>query len=96
MAETVVTPDEEEMVLEEEGAERGLPFDEYAKDTEKLRKHIEQLEMQYAEREKVIKRIIEYGTGIESEKALRMYSTPVLRKWAESLESYRKEQLAKR
>jgi hypothetical protein len=95
MAETVVIPDEEEMVLEEERAEQGLPFEEYAKDSEKIRKHVQQLEKQYDEREKVIKRIIEYGTGIESEKALRMYPTSVLRKWDESLESFRKEQLAK-
>ncbi len=48
------------------------------------------------EREKVIDRIMEYGTGIENEKALRMYTTPVLEKWADSLESYRASQLKKK
>jgi len=80
---------EEEMVSEMETLERALPFDEYGKDMAKLRAHIEQLEKAYDEREKVIERIIEYGTGIESKKALRMYSTPVLKKWDQSLESYR-------
>jgi len=89
-------PPEEEMVSEEERAESALPFDEYGKDSEKIRLQIEKLNREYDEREKVIDRIIEYGTGIETEKALRMYPTPVLRKWEESLESFRKEQLAKK
>jgi hypothetical protein len=82
-------PGEEEMEKEMEALERELPFKEYGKDTAKLRKHIEGLEKQYDAREKVIERIMEAGTGIESEKALRMYTTPVLTKWAEALDSYR-------
>lgn len=86
---------EEEMVSEEETLEGALPFDEYGKDEEKLRSQISAMEKEYDQREKVIDRIMEYGTGIESEKALRMYSTPVLKKWEESLESYRASQLKK-
>lgn len=83
------------MVSEEETLEGALPFDEYGKDEEKLRSQISAMEKEYDQREKVIDRIMEYGTGIESEKALRMYSTPVLKKWEESLESYRASQLKK-
>lgn len=89
-------PPEEEMVSEEETLEQGLPFEEYGKDSEKLRERISHLETEYDEREKVIGRIMEYGTGIESEKALRMYPTATLSKWEESLVSFRKEQLAKK
>jgi len=89
-------PPEEEIVGEEEKAETGLPFEEYGKESEKIRVQIEKLDKEYDEREKVINRIIEYGTGIETEKALRMYPTAVLRKWEDSLESFRKAQLAKK
>jgi len=74
---------------EEERLETALPFKEYERDAHKLRLQIQKLEKEYDEREKVINQIMEYGTGIESEKALRMYSTAVLRKWEESLESRR-------
>jgi len=86
-------PAEEEMVSEEETLEGALPFDEYGKDSEKLKEQMDRLAKKYDEREKVIDRIMLYGTGIESEKALRMYTTPVLKKWEESLESYRASQL---
>ncbi|HXQ93362.1 MAG TPA: hypothetical protein VN739_10190 [Nitrososphaerales archaeon] len=89
-------PPEEEMVSEEETLEGALPFEEYGKDSEKLKGRIDRLGKEYDEREKVIDRIMEYGTGIETEKALRMYPTPVLRNWEKSLESFRKEQLAKK
>ena len=89
-------PDEEEMVNDMEALEQGLPFEDYEKDQQKLRKLVERLEKQYDRREKVIRRIVEYGTGIESEKALRMYSTPVLEKWEASLESFRAEMLKKK
>jgi len=79
-------PSEKEMEREMETLEQPLPFEDYARDAEKLRRHIEQLEKEYDEREKVIGRIMEYGTGIESEEALRMYSTPVLKKWEAALE----------
>jgi hypothetical protein len=68
------------------GPDTGLPFKDYIKDEKSLRQHIEGLEKEYDEREKVISRIMEYGTGIESEKALRMYPTPILVKWDASLE----------
>jgi hypothetical protein len=83
-------PSGKEMEREMEMLEHGLPWKDYAKDEKSLRQHIERLEKEYDEREKVISRIMEYGTGIESEKALRMYSTRVLEKWEASLEkSYR-------
>jgi len=89
-------PAEEEIVSEEEIVEGAVPFENYQKDSEKIRTQIEKLEKEYDEREKVIDRIMEYGTGIESEKALRMYPTVTLRKWEESLESFRRAQLAKK
>jgi hypothetical protein len=79
-------PSEKEMESEMETLEQGLPFADYAKDEKKLRQHVERLEKEYDAREKVIGRIMEYGTGIESEKALRMYTTPVLVKWEAALE----------
>ena len=89
-------PSEKEMEREMETAERAsgmpgtLPFEDYVKDEKKLTQHIERLEKEYDEREKVIERIMEYGTGIESEKALRMYSTRVLEKWEAALEKSRR------
>jgi hypothetical protein len=89
-------PSEKEMEREMETVEHasgpgsGLPFKEYGKDRDKLSSHIRQLEKEYDEREKVISRIMEYGTGIESEKALRMYSTRVLEKWEAALEKSKK------
>jgi hypothetical protein len=88
-------PLEEEMENEEEAMEGALPFEEYGKDSKKMREQMDRLVKMYDEREKVINRIMEYGTGFESEKALRMYSTAVLRKWEASLESYRAKQLKK-
>lgn len=89
-------PSGKEMEREMETAERAsgipgtLPFKNYVKDEKRLREHIERLEKEYDEREKVVERIMEYGTGIETEKALRMYSTRVLEKWEAALEkSYR-------
>jgi len=82
-------PSEKEMEREMETLERGLPFEEYEKDARRLRHHIERLEKEYDEREKVIERIMEYGTGIETEKALRMYPTHLLGKWEARLETFR-------
>ena len=79
-------PSGKEMEREMETLEQWLPFEDYAKDEKRLRMHIERLQKEYDEREKVISRIMEYGTGIESEKALRMYSTRVLEKWEAKLE----------
>lgn len=89
-------PSEEEMVSEMETLEQALPFKDYAKDQKRLKELVADLEKKYNTREKVIRRIIELGTGVESEKALRMYSTPVLEKWEASLESFRAEKLGKK
>jgi uncharacterized membrane protein len=82
-------PTEEDVVSEVQGLYQWLPFEEYAKDMEKLRGVINRLEKEYDRREKVIERIMEYGTGIESEKALRMYPTHLLGKWEARLETFR-------
>jgi hypothetical protein len=85
-------PSEKEMEREMETVERAsgmpgtLPLENYVKDEKRLTQHIERLEKEYDEREKVIARIMEYGTGIETEKALRMYSTRALEKWEAALE----------
>lgn len=89
-------PGEREMLQDMETLERALPFKEYAKETEKLTRLVQRLEQEYDKREKIIDRIMEYGTGIESEKALRMYSIPVLEEWEEALVSFRAEELRKR
>jgi phage terminase large subunit-like protein len=86
-------PNEEEMVNDMETLEQALPFMDYEKDQEKLRTLIKQLEKEYDRREKAIDHIMKYGTGVESEKALRMYSTSVLEKWEDKLESFRAEKL---
>jgi len=81
---------EMETVERASGMPGTLPFKEYAEDEKLLRYHIERLEKEYDEREKVISRIMEYGTGIETEKALRMYPTRVLEAWEASLERNRR------
>jgi len=90
------TAEEQEIEADEEMLEKPLPFADYGKEYQKLRTEIGKFEKEYDEREKVIDRIMEYGTGVESEKALRMFSTPVLKKWEDSLESFRKSQLSKK
>jgi uncharacterized membrane protein len=92
---TFELPAEEEMVSEMEALYQALPFEDYAKDEEKLRENIDRLEKEYDRREKVIGRIMEYGTGIESEKSLRMYPTPILIKWQTRLEAFRAGKLKK-
>lgn len=87
-------PSEGTLVAEEERAERALPFREYGEDSEKLSKSIKTLEQDYQKREQIIASILEYGTGHESEEALRMYSIPVLERWESSIEKYRAKQLA--
>jgi hypothetical protein len=89
-------PDEEEVLKDMEALEQGLPFEDYERDQDKLRKLIAQLEKEYDRREKAIDHIMKYGTGIESEKALRMYSTAVLEKWEDSLERFCAEKLLKK
>jgi len=81
-------PSEKEMEKEIESFEHWLPFEDYAKDEKKLRQHIEQLEKAYDAREKVIEHIMELANV--SEKALRMYTIPDLKKWAEALEKRHK------
>jgi hypothetical protein len=43
------------------------------------------LEKAYHQREKVIDKIMEEGTGFESREALRMFPTALLEKWAIAL-----------
>jgi hypothetical protein len=97
-------PDEEEqklagsdeVVQDMETLEQGLPFQDYAKDSARLRGIMTRLEKDYDAREKVIDRIMAYGTGNESEKALRMFPTSVLQKWEAALESFRAAELKKK
>jgi hypothetical protein len=86
-------PREPRMVADMEAVEQALPFEEYAKDTERLSELVGRLEHLYDKREKIINHVIEHGTGIESAKALRMYSIPVLEQWDAALESFRAQQL---
>ena len=86
-------PREPRMVADMEAVEQALPFGEYAKDTERLSALVGRLEHLYDKREKIIDHIIEYGTGVETEKALRMYSIPVLEQWDAALEGFRAQQL---
>jgi len=92
---TFEIPAEEEMVSEMETLYQGLPFEEYGKDEKRLRENLDRLQKEYDRRERVIERIMEYGTGVESEKALRMYPTPVLKNWEARLEIFRAEKLKK-
>jgi flagellar biosynthesis chaperone FliJ len=89
-------PPEKEMVREEEREKAALPFREYGRDIKKIERQIQKLEKEYDQREKVIEQIMEYGTGIETEKALRMYPTAALRKWEKSLQSFQKAKHAKK
>jgi hypothetical protein len=89
-------PREEEMLSDMEEIEKPLPVAEYGKDAKKLSVLVARLEKEYDKREKIIDRIIAYGTGVESEKALRMYSVPALEKWLANLKSFRAEQLKKK
>lgn len=89
-------PSEEEMVKDMEDLEEGLPFTDYAKDQKKLTHLVAGLEKEYRKREKVIGRILKYGTGIESAEALRMYPTATLEKWEDALEAFRAEKLKKK
>jgi len=79
---------EKEIEKEMETLEQWLPVEDYAKDEKKLRQHVEQLEKQYDEREKVIERIMEFANV--SEKALRMYTIRDLKKWEEALQKSHK------
>jgi len=85
-------PREPRMAADMEAVEQALPFEEYAKDTERLSELVARLEHLYDKREKIINHVIEFGTGIETEKALRMYSIPVLEQWKAALESFRAQQ----
>ena len=86
-------PAERKLVSEEESLAKGLPFKEYAKEKRKLEALFDRLNSEADEREKVIKGIMQYGTGIETEKGLRMYPTSVLKRWEASLKKFRAAQL---
>lgn len=88
-------PGTDEILGEIESLEVGLPFEDYAKDQAKLREIVGRLEKEYDVREKSVQKILEYGSGIESEKALRMLPTLTLQKWESALEVFRSEQLKK-
>lgn len=89
-------PNTEEVLQDMEELEVGLPFADYAKDRKRLGDIISGLEKQYKKREKIIDRIMAYGTGVESENALRMFPTSTLEKWEQALEEFRASKLKKK
>jgi hypothetical protein len=62
-----------------------MPIDAFLKESTELKDMMTKLEGAYDEREHVIDLIIKEGTGFESRKALRMFPTDLLEKWADSL-----------
>jgi len=89
-------PSTEEVLKDMEDLEVGLPFADYAKDKKRLTDIITGLEKEYKKREKVIDRILAYGTGVESENALRMFPTSTLEKWECALKEFRASKLKKK
>jgi hypothetical protein len=69
--------------------DEAFPFDDYDGEKASIREFVALLEREYDEREKVIKRIMKYGTGIETEKALRVCPIAVLERWESSLRESR-------
>jgi len=70
-----------------------LPFEEYERDQVRLPEIIARLVTKCDIREKLIQRIIELRSIVESEKAHRMFPTLTLQKWKAALESFQAEQL---
>ena len=62
-----------------------MPKDSFIEAERELEEVMIKLDKAYDNREKLIDRIMERGTGYESRKALRMLSVPLLEKLANSL-----------
>ncbi len=74
-----------DLLAEIEDLRKGMPIDAFLKESKELKVMMNKLEKAYDRREKVIELIMKEGTGFESRKALRMFPTSLLEKWAESL-----------
>lgn len=76
-----------DLLAEIEDLRKGMPIDAFLKESKELKEMMNKLEKAYDRREKVIELIMKEGTGFESTKALRMFSTSLLEKWAASLKA---------
>jgi hypothetical protein len=68
-----------------EDLRKEMPIAAFLKESRELEDMMSKLEKAYDKREKVIDLILNEGTGFESRKALRMFPTALLEKWAENL-----------
>jgi hypothetical protein len=75
----------DDLLTEIEELRKEMPIDAFLKESKELEELMNKLEKAYDKREKVIELILKEGTGFESTKALRMFPTSLLEKWAESL-----------
>jgi hypothetical protein len=79
----------EDLLAEMEDLRAGKPIDAFLKESKELENMMNRLERAYDEREKVIDVVMKQGSGLESRKALRMFPTALLEKWAKELRSSR-------
>jgi hypothetical protein len=75
----------DELLVDLKDLRRGMPIDAFLKESTELKDMMTKCERAYEEREKIINMILEEGTGFESRKALRMFPTDLLEKWALAL-----------
>lgn len=73
------------MIVDIEDLKKDTPIDIFLKESTDLKDIMSTLERAYDKREKVIDLILTEGTGFESRKALRMFPTALLEKWADEL-----------
>ncbi len=73
------------MLVDIEDLKRDTPIEVFLKESTDLKDIMNRLEKAYDKREKVIDLILTKGTGFESRKALRMFPTDLLGKWADEL-----------
>jgi hypothetical protein len=73
------------MLVDIEDLKKDTPIDIFLKESSDLKDIMSSLDKAYDKREKVIDRILTEGTGFESRKALRMFPTSLLEKWADEL-----------
>jgi hypothetical protein len=74
-----------DMLLDLEDLRKEMPIDSFLRETEELKEMMNKLEKAYDERERIIDVIMMEGAGFESRKALRMFPTDLLEKWADEL-----------
>ncbi len=74
-----------DLLVEMEDLRKEMPIDAFLKESTELKDMMSKLEKAYDKREKIIDLILKEGTGFESKKALRMFPTAMLEKWANNL-----------